>query len=84
MLPYISNPAYAKIFEEIDRNAKERGYKAYLRVCADVPSRECEILENAMMMGTDGVILLTCQPTNTEFFNRLIDGGLPIGSYTER
>ncbi|NLT97226.1 MAG: extracellular solute-binding protein [Christensenellaceae bacterium] len=78
VLPDISNPAYAKIFEEIDRHATEKGYKAYLRVCGDVPSRECEILENALMMGTDGVILLTCQPTNTEFFNRLIDGGLPI------
>lgn len=78
VLPDISNSAYAKIVEEIDRRAVERGYTAYLRVCGDVPDRECEILERAMMMGTDGVILLTCQPGNTEFFNRLTDGGLPV------
>lgn len=78
VLPDISNAAYSKIFEEIDRHAAEKGYAAYLRVCADVPDRECNVLERALMMGTDGVILLTCQPNNTEFFNRLIDGGLPI------
>ena len=78
VLPDISNPAYAKIFEEIDRRAVERGYTAYLRVCGDVPDRESEMLERALMMGTDGVILLTCQPGNTEFFNRLTDGGLPV------
>jgi multiple sugar transport system substrate-binding protein len=78
VLPDIANPAYAKIFEEIDRHATEKGYKAYLRVCADVPSRECEILESALMMGTDGVILLTCQPANTDFFNRLLGSGLHI------
>ncbi len=78
ILPDITNTAYAKMFEEIDRHAAEKGYSAYLRVCADVPDRECRVLERAMMMGTDGVVLLTCQPGNTEFFSKLIDGGLPI------
>jgi DNA-binding LacI/PurR family transcriptional regulator/ABC-type glycerol-3-phosphate transport system substrate-binding protein len=78
VLPDITNSAYAKIFEEIDRHAADKGYTAYLRVCGDVPDRECDILESALMMGSDGVILLTCQPTNTEFFNKLIDSGLPI------
>jgi multiple sugar transport system substrate-binding protein len=78
ILPDISNSAYAKLFEEIDRRAAEKGYSSYLRVSADVPDRESHILERALMMGTDGVVLLTCQPGNTEFFNRLIDGGLSI------
>ncbi len=78
VLPDIENEAYARIYEEIDRYAAGKGYEAYLRVCSDVPGRECDILERAQMMGTDGVILLTCQPGNTEFFNKLIDGGLPI------
>ncbi len=78
VLPDISSAAYARIFEEIERYAAAEGYEAYLRVCADVPGRECDILERAEMMGTDGVILLTCQPGNTEFFNKLMDGGLPI------
>jgi DNA-binding LacI/PurR family transcriptional regulator/ABC-type glycerol-3-phosphate transport system substrate-binding protein len=78
ILPDISNAAYAKLFEEIDKRATECGYTAYLRVCSDIPNRECEMLERASMMGSDGVILLTCQPANTEFFNHLISGGLPI------
>lgn len=78
VLPDISNMAYAKLFEEINIYASEKGYSSYLRVCADVPDKECAILERAQMMGTDGVILLTCQPGNTEFFNHLIEGGLPI------
>ena len=78
ILPDILNPAYAKLFEEIDRRASEKGYAAYLRVCSDIPDRECELLERAQMMGADGVILLTCQPSNKAFFSRLIDGGLPI------
>ena len=76
-LPDILNPAYAKLFEEIDRRASEKGYAAYLRVCSDIPDRECDMLEKAQMMGADGVILLTCQPGNTEFFTHLIEGGLP-------
>ena len=78
VMPDISNLAYAKLFEQISIYASERGYSAYLRICADVPDRECAILERALMMGTDGVILLTCQPANTDFFDHLIEGGLPI------
>lgn len=78
VLPDIKDMAYAKLFDEISIYASEKGFSAYLRVCSDVPDRECAILESAQMMGADGVILLTCQPGNTEFFNRVIDGGLQI------
>ncbi len=78
VLPDITNMAYAKLFDEISIYASEKGYSAYMRVCSDVPDRECAILENAQMMGADGVILLSCQPGNTEFFSRVIDEGLKI------
>jgi DNA-binding LacI/PurR family transcriptional regulator len=78
VLPYIANIAYAKMFDEISIYASEKGYSAYLRVCSDVPDRECAIIESALMMGADGVILLTCQPGNTEFFNMVIEGGLKV------
>lgn len=78
VLPDITSMAYAKLFDEISIYASERGYSAYLRVCSDVPDRESAILESALMMGADGVILLTCQPGNTEFFHRVIEGGLRI------
>lgn len=78
VLPDIANMAYAKLFDEISIYALEKGYTAYLRVCSNIPDRECEILESALMMGSDGVILLTCQPGNTDFFNRVADGGLNI------
>ncbi len=78
VFPDIASMAYAKLFDEISIYASEKGYSAYLRVCSNVPDRECAILESALMMGSDGVILLTCQPGNTEFFNRVIEGGLKI------
>ncbi len=78
VLPDIANIAFAKMFDEISLYASEKGYTAYLRVCSDVPDRESAILESAQMMGADGVILLTCQPGNTDFFNTVIEGGLNI------
>ena len=78
VLPALTNMAYANLFNEISIHASEKGYSAYLRVCSDIPDQECAILESALMTGTDGVILLTCQPGNTEFFNSVIDEGLRI------
>lgn len=78
ILPDVDTPCFAKIYEEIDRYASERGYTASLNISEDIPAKECALLEQAMMSGRDGVILLTCQPHNTEFFARLSEGELPV------
>ncbi|NLD58410.1 MAG: extracellular solute-binding protein [Clostridiales bacterium] len=78
ILPDVTTRAYAKIYEEIDRRAAEKGLTASLHVSADIPARECRLLEQAKMTGQDGVILLTCQPHNTEFFARMAESGLAI------
>ncbi len=78
LLPDVTTPAYAKIYEEIDRYAIERGFNTTLNISMDIPSRECALLEQMMMSGCDGVILLTCQPNNTDFFAHMAESGVPV------
>lgn len=78
VLPNSADPAYQKIFEAVERAAAASGYAVYLQTHDESPERERGILERALQYNSDGMILMTCQPDNAEFFHRMIEGGLPI------
>ncbi len=78
VLSNITEPAYAKLYDSINRRATAQGYSVYLQVTEDDPGLEREILDRALMYNSDGVILMTCQPENTEFFSKAIENGLNL------
>lgn len=78
VLSNITEPAHAKLYDAIARRASAQGYSVYLQVTGDDPGVEREMLDRALMYNSDGVILMTCQPENTEFFTRAIENGLHL------
>lgn len=78
VLSNITEPAHAKLYDAINRRAAAQGYSVYLQVTGDDPGVEREILDRALMYNSDGVILMTCQPENTEYFVKAIQNGLNL------
>ncbi len=78
VLSNITEPAHAKLYDAINRRAAAQGYSVYLQVTEDDPGVEREILDRALMYNSDGVILMTCQPENTEFFSKAVQNGLNL------
>lgn len=78
VLPNISDFAHEDIFNGICRGADNRGYSVSLFTSNELPYREKDILNRALMFNVDGVLLITCQPGNTNFFERLLQDRLNV------
>ena len=72
VLPNISDFAHEEIFDGIRRGAENNGYSVSLFTSNEFPYREIDILNRALMFNVDGVLLMTCQPGNTDFFEKLL------------
>lgn len=71
VLPNISDFAYEDIFNGIRRGADNKGYSVNLFTSGELPYREKEILNRALMFNVDGVLLVSCQPGDAKFFERM-------------
>ncbi|HWR23278.1 MAG TPA: extracellular solute-binding protein [Feifaniaceae bacterium] len=78
VLSNITEPAHAKLYDAVNRRAAAQGYSVYLQVTEDDPGVERETLDRALMYNSDGVILMTCQPENAEFFTKAVENGLNL------
>ena len=71
VLPNISDCAYEDVFYGICRGAESKSYSVDLFISNELPYKEQEILNRALMFNVSGVLLITCQPDNTKFFEKL-------------
>jgi len=71
VLPNISDCAYEDVFNGICRGAESRSYSVNLFTSNELPYKEKEVLNRALMFNVDGVLLITCQPDDTKFFEKL-------------
>ena len=78
IIPNILDPSLAQIYESLSMYASEKEYTAHLQITNEDPELETKLLNQALMYNKDGVILMTCQPNNTDLFERLMDSGLKI------
>lgn len=78
VVPNISNGEYVELYESVRRCAQKENYLVNLKVTDSSPDLECQILNQSVMNNVEGVILVTCQPSNREFFEELMDKGLKI------
>lgn len=72
VLPNISDFAHEEIFNGIRRGAESKGYSVSLFTSGELPYREKDILNRALMFNVDGILLMTCQPADTNFFEKLL------------
>lgn len=78
IMPNSRNREYMEIFEQLNRRAAQAGYFVNLRITNEVPTEERRLLNEALMRNVEGVLLITCQPENEEFFDGIIKNGLKI------
>lgn len=78
ILPQILLADFSRIYSTIVDVARGKGYLVNLYITNEDADLETKLLENSQMFNRDGVILLTCQPGNVNFFKQLIKNGLKI------
>ncbi len=68
VLPDIEDPYYSEILKGLVYEAETAGYTLNIAFTYWLPTQECRIIEEFISRNVSGIIILTCQPSNTEFF----------------
>ena len=72
ILPNISESTYSLLAESIINDLGQSGYQLRLEFTNDVVQREQALLEKCFSANYRAVLLCTCQPKNSELFERLM------------
>lgn len=78
VVPNLITGEYLELYEAVRKCADKENYTLNLKVTDGIADAECQILNQSVMNNVDGVILVTCQPGNKEFFEELTGRGLKI------
>ncbi|MEG2686833.1 MAG: extracellular solute-binding protein [Christensenellaceae bacterium] len=78
ILPNIMEGSLSQIYTSLSVFAAEKGYTANLHMSNEDAELETVLLNQALMFHKDGVLLISCQPQNTELFKQLALKGLKI------
>ncbi|MBQ9061530.1 MAG: extracellular solute-binding protein [Eubacterium sp.] len=78
ILPNIQDALYASIFTSLSSYLQNNGYIPRVAFSNDIPEQEQKSIIELVSMNIDGLLLITCQPEQTEFFQqRVADAGVP-------
>lgn len=78
VLTDIDNTYHAEIFKGISSYLQSHGYHVSVAFSNSQPDIECQKIEEFISQNASGLIVITCQPQNTEFFrNRILNFQVP-------
>lgn len=78
VLPNIQDPLYAGIFNSLSTYLQSHDFIPRVTFSGDVPEQERRCINELVSMNIDGLLLITCQPENTAYFQtHLGDPGIP-------
>lgn len=78
VLTDIDNTYHAEIFKGISANLQNQGYHVSVAFSDSQPDIECQKIEEFISQNAAGLIVITCQPQNTDFFrNRIYNYQVP-------
>lgn len=78
ILPNVSNPYYQKLLIGIENYISGHGYSLLVHTTNDVPEKENKALQVLLQKQVAGLLLITCQPDNSNFLkNKLLKKKLP-------
>ena len=78
VLTDIDDLYHAEIFKGISSSLQSEGYSASVAFSNNLPDKECTIINDFISQNAAGLLIITCQPQNTEFFqNRLLNFRIP-------
>ncbi len=78
VVPNMISGEFLELYEAVRTCGEKQNYTVNLRVTDGIASKERRFLNESIMNHADGVILVTCQPANREFFEDVIKRGLRI------
>lgn len=78
VVPNMFSAEFPELYEAVRNEAEKSNYTLNLKVSDGIADKECKILNESIMNNVDGVILVTCQPANLEFFSDIVKKGLKI------
>lgn len=78
VLTDIDNLYHAEVFKGISSFFQNENYSVSVAFSNSSPDIECEIIENFVSLNVAGLLIVTCQPQNTEFFrSRILSYDIP-------
>lgn len=78
VLTDIDNHYHAEIFKGISAYLQNHGYTVSVAFSNNSPDIECEKIEDFISQNAAGLVIITCQPQNTEFFRgRIMNYQIP-------
>lgn len=78
VLPDIEDHYYSEILKGLVYEAENANYALNIAFTYRMPKQECKIIQDFISRNVSGLAILTCQPSNTEFFrNSVIRYGIP-------
>ena len=83
VLPDIIDPVKSAIFTGVERVLSQHGYTVSLYTTSDIPAKENAVIERILNLRTDGLIISTCQPENSQVFEQLAESGTAL-TFIER
>lgn len=75
ILPNVTDHIYAGILAGMENRLQESGFDISLCLTNDIPDREHDALLHFQQMKVSAVILISCDPQNTELFESMISSG---------
>jgi len=79
VLSDIDNLYQAEIFKGISSCLQPLNYNVSVAYSGNAPDIECGIIDNFISQNVAGLLVITCQPQNSEFFRgRILDYNIPV------
>lgn len=72
IFPQIDDPYFSEILQGIIQQADLEGYSINIAFSYSQPSKELKIIQDFIGRNVSGIIIVTCQPDNTDFFKNNI------------
>lgn len=78
ILTDIDNTYHTEIFKGVSAYLQRRGFTISVAFSNNLPDIECEKIDDFVSQNVSGLVIITCQPQNTDFFmNRLKNFNIP-------
>lgn len=78
VLTDIDNTYHTEIFKGISSYLQRHGYTISVAFSNNLPDIECEKIDDFVSQNVSGLVIITCQPQNTDFFfNRIKNYNIP-------
>lgn len=78
VIPDLENTSYTRIANYLERQARQRGYQLLIACSEDQPDNEMRCIEHLLQRQVDAIIVSTALPPEHPFYQRWINGTLPI------